>query len=111
MRKIMGQNMGQLISKVGAILWDIDTKNLAVSLIKQTACISINVFEGPANRTKSKYRFGTVLYPIYPLMNSHCHCNTRCDISDKDLTLEIRAQVPIKAGEEVRESRVGEKSI
>ena len=45
---------------------------------------------------------GTALYPVYPLMNSHCHCNTRCDISDTDLALEIRAQVPIKAGEEVR---------
>ena len=47
------------------------------------------------------HRFGTVLYPVYTLMNSHCHCNTRCDISDKDFTLDIRAQVPIKAGEEV----------
>ena len=66
-------------------------------------CRYMGIKRTNANRTKSKYRFGIVLYPIYPLMNSHCHCNTRCDISDKDLTLEIRAQVPIKAGEEVRE--------
>ena len=42
-----------------------------------------------------------MIYPVYSLMNSHCHCNTRCDMSDKDLTLEVRAQIPIKAGEEV----------
>ena len=36
--EIMGQNMGQLISKFGANIWDIDIKNLAVSLIKQTGC-------------------------------------------------------------------------
>ena len=32
--EIMGQNMGQLISKFGANIWDIDIKNLTVSLIK-----------------------------------------------------------------------------
>ena len=56
---------------------------------------------GPNPIGTLRRRFGTVLYPVYPLMNSHCHCNTRCDISDKDLTLEVRAQVPIKKGEEV----------
>ena len=32
--EIMGQYMGQLISKFGANIWDIDIKNLTVSLIK-----------------------------------------------------------------------------
>ena len=32
MGKIMGQNMGRLISEVGAILLDLDIKNLVVSL-------------------------------------------------------------------------------
>ena len=34
----MGQNMGQLISKFGENTWDIDIKNLMVSLIKQIVC-------------------------------------------------------------------------
>ena len=40
MRKYyMGQNMGQLISKLRGNLRDIDIKNLTLSLIKQTGCI------------------------------------------------------------------------
>ena len=36
----MGQNLGQLISKLAANIWDIDIKNLAVSHLKHTACSS-----------------------------------------------------------------------
>ena len=40
----MGQNMGQLISRLGGNLRDIDIKNLTLSLIKQTGCTySFNV--------------------------------------------------------------------
>ena len=35
----MGQNVGQLISKLVGNLWDIDIKNSAVSLINHTGCI------------------------------------------------------------------------
>ena len=68
------------------------------NLMCHPVCTSISVVKFSLT---TLYRFGTVLYPVYPLMNSHCHCNTRIDISDKDLALEVRAQVPIKAGEEV----------
>ena len=60
----MGQNMGQLISKFGGNLWDIDIKNLAVSLIKQTGCIdhvSISKFRSP----KLPSKLGT-LRPFTP---------------------------------------------
>ena len=36
MGKIMGQKLGQLISKLVGNLWDIDIKNSAVSLINHT---------------------------------------------------------------------------
>ena len=36
----MGQNMGQLISKFGRKLRDIDIKKMTVSLIAHTACIA-----------------------------------------------------------------------
>ena len=41
MRKLMGQNMGQLISRRGGNLRDIDIKNFTLSLIKQTGRISL----------------------------------------------------------------------
>ena len=37
----VGQEMGQLISKFGVNIWDAGIKNLAVSHLKQTACIVI----------------------------------------------------------------------
>ena len=36
--KTMGQNMGQLISKFVANIWDIDINNLTVSHIKRNSC-------------------------------------------------------------------------
>ena len=36
--KFMGHNLGQLISKFGAKLRDIDINKMTVSLIKHTAC-------------------------------------------------------------------------
>ena len=46
MRKFMGQNMGQLISRLGGNLRDIDIKNLTLSLIKQTGCMFDHLFNG-----------------------------------------------------------------
>ena len=37
--KFMGHNLGQLISKFGAKLRDIDINKMTVSLIKHTVCI------------------------------------------------------------------------
>ena len=38
MRKFTGQNLGQFISNLGVIFWDINFTNLVVYLIKQTGC-------------------------------------------------------------------------
>jgi len=44
---------------------------------------------------------GVALYSTYPLMNSHCFCNTRCIIDPKTFKIEVRASKAIKKGEEI----------
>jgi len=44
---------------------------------------------------------GTGLYPLYPLMNSYCYCNTMYTIDKVTKVMEVRAQRLIHAGEEI----------
>ena len=44
---------------------------------------------------------GTALYPVYPLMNSYCYCNTMYNIHPDTKVMEVRAKVNIKRGEEI----------
>lgn len=44
---------------------------------------------------------GVGLYPLYPLMNSYCYCNTRYSIDKYSHVMEVRAQRTIKEGEEI----------
>jgi len=44
---------------------------------------------------------GTALYPLYPLMNSYCYCNTMYSIDKTNWNMEVRAQVMIPAGMEI----------
>lgn len=52
------------------------------------------------NMTNVLGKKGNILYPIYPLMNSHCYCNTFYSIDD-NYAMELRAQRPILKGEEI----------
>ena len=63
--------------------------------IKRTNANSLGHLEADSKR-------GTALYPVYPLMNSNCFCNTAARIStDSDLVMTVRAQRDIAAGEEI----------
>ena len=44
---------------------------------------------------------GTGLYPLYPLMNSYCYCNTMYSIDKITKQMEVRAQRSIPAGHEI----------
>jgi len=44
---------------------------------------------------------GTGLYPLYPLMNSYCYCNTMYSIDKVTKKMEVRAQRAILAGQEI----------
>ena len=44
---------------------------------------------------------GTALYPVYPLMNSYCYCNTMYTIHPDTKLMEVRAKVNIRRGEEI----------
>ena len=44
---------------------------------------------------------GTGLYPLYPLMNSYCYCNTMYTIDKVTKQMEVRAQRFIPAGAEI----------
>ena len=44
---------------------------------------------------------GTALYPLYPLMNSYCYCNTMYTINHCTKVMEVRAQRNIRRGEEI----------
>ena len=44
---------------------------------------------------------GTALYPVYPLMNSYCYCNTMYHIDPATKVMKVRAKTAIKAGEEI----------
>ena len=41
------------------------------------------------------------LYPLYPLMNSYCYCNTMYTIHPETKVMEVRAQRNIARGEEI----------
>ncbi len=44
---------------------------------------------------------GAALYPLYPLMNSYCYCNTMYTIHPETKVMEVRAQRNIARGEEI----------
>ena len=44
---------------------------------------------------------GTGLYPLYPLMNSYCYCNTMYSIDKVTKQMYVRAQRLIPAGQEI----------
>ena len=64
-------------------------------------CIGILKTNGMKLETGNlKQSSGVVLYPVYCLINSSCVSNTN-HIKTESLNLEVRAQVEIKAGEEI----------
>ena len=60
--------------------------------IKRTNANNLGNFEG---------RKGVILYPTYPLVNSHCYSNTFNSISERDFTMRVHAQRPISKGQEI----------
>ena len=80
---------------------DIIQNDFGVGIGLDDVCRYMGIKRTNANRRQTREQYGTVLYPVYPLINSYCYSNTRCDVAD-DLTMEVRAQVKIREGEEVR---------
>ena len=54
-----------------------------------------------ANSLEQAGLAASALYPLYPLMNSYCYCNTMYTIDPASKVMTVRAQHAIPAGTEI----------
>ena len=76
-------------SSIGAQMTVILQETLKVPEITLRNVLNImGIKRTNANSLKVGGRQGTALYTLYPLMNSHCYCNTRYTLSGPDFLME-----------------------